>query len=157
MSRATMVGGFPLPPSYREFSREYGYGKVGGLVIVLSPAPAGPDSIIKNGERLRGFIQEAVSGKFLDPEPDGSLVWASQLYPWAASENGEYFVWRLEPPAPKFADGREYPIYCIGARMASIRYAARDVWELWSRLAGDDIRQILGSGYQPLPKTFKPL
>ncbi|WP_313218894.1 hypothetical protein [Stenotrophomonas sp.] len=85
--------GFRLPGSYCEFAATLGYGRFGGLAIIYSGVPAHPDSILVQGTRVKGFIKDAVDDDYFEFEPDGDDAIAGRLYPFAASENGEYFVW----------------------------------------------------------------
>lgn len=146
------VEGFTLPRSYCEFAATLGYGRFGGLVIIYSGVPEHPDSILIQGARVRGFINDAVADDYFEFEPDGDEAVAGRLYPFAASENGEYFVWDLNE---KRAD--EYSIYCVGARMAGLRYAAESLGELLEKLCSASIKNVMGPGYTPLLPTFEGL
>lgn len=95
-------------------------------------------------------MEEAVAEGYFEFEPDGRSSQVCDLFPFAASENGEYFVWDMR----ESNDG-EYPIYCISARMGGMKYAAADLFELLERLSGDAIREVMGPGYGPLPLVFE--
>lgn len=146
------IAGCKLPESYCEFAATLGYGRFGGLVIIYSGVPEHPDSIVVQGARVRGFISDAVADDYFEVEPDGDEVVAGRLYPFAASENGEYFAWDLNE---KRAD--EYSIYCVGARMAGLRYAAESLGELLEKLCSASIKDVMGPGYAPLLPTFEGL
>jgi len=148
---------FRFPGSYLDWARQYGYGRALGLLIMYAPSPMHPDSILIQGERVCAFIRMAMTGGYLDYTPDGSKELAEQLFPFAASENGEYFAWRLQVPTPAEAGRPEYPIYCLGPRMQSIRYGAGDLDNLLRRLTSAEVKDVLGPGYAPLPRTFQPL
>ncbi|HET7414660.1 MAG TPA: SMI1/KNR4 family protein, partial [Arthrobacter sp.] len=147
-----ILGNKRLPPSYETFMRRFGYGRLFGLLIVFPAENACPDSLAKQGEKVRGFILEALAEEYLEFEPDGSESMARSLYPFAMSENGEYFAWDTGS-----AENGEYPIYCIGSRMAGITYAASDMYELVNVLGSEQVKSVMGSGYAPLPATFDPL
>lgn len=146
------IAGCKLPESYCEFAATQGYGRFGGLVIIYSGVPEHPDSVLAQGARVKGFIDDATAEGWFEFGPDGDEVVASCLYPFAASENGEYFVWDLNE---KRAD--EYSIYCIGARMAGLRYAAESLGELLEKLCSASIKDVMGPGYTPLLPTFEGL
>lgn len=149
-ARAATVAGRCLPDSYCRFISSFGYGRFGRLLIIYSASADHPDSIFDQGLRVRGFIEEAVAEGYFEFEPDGRESQGPDLYPFAASENGEYFVWDMGD-----FKGGEYPIYCIGARMGGMRYAAADLYQLFERLSGDAIREVMGPGYSPLPSVFE--
>ncbi|WP_345784984.1 SMI1/KNR4 family protein [Stenotrophomonas sp.] len=146
------VEGFRLPGSYCEFAATFGYGRFGGLAIIYSGVPEHQDSILVQGARAKGFINDAVADDYFEFEPDGDNEIAARLYPFAASENGECFVWDLNE---KRAD--EYPIYCVGARMAGLRYAAKSLDQLLEKLCSGSIKDVMGPGYAPLLPTFEGL
>lgn len=146
-----LPGGFRLPNSYREFISRFGYGRLLGLFIVYTADPSQPDSLFSEGEKVRSFVREALQDEYFECEPDGSEALAGALFPFAMSENGEYLAWALSEE-----DEGEYPIYCLAARMAGTRYAGRDLVEVIDRLTGSGVKEILGTGYSPLPSTFEP-
>lgn len=146
------IAGCRLPESYCEFAATHGYGRIGGLVIIYSGVPEHPDSVLAQGARVKGFIDDAAAEGCFEFEPDGDEMIASGLYPFAASENGEYFVWDLNEKC-----GDEYSIYCIGARMAGLRYAAESMGELLEKLCSESIQDVMGPGYAPLLPTFEGL
>lgn len=149
---AIRILGHQLPASYRKFSAAFEYGRLGGLVIIYSGDPIHPDSVIIQGGRVKSFIDEAISEDYFEFRPASDERRIGNLYPFAASENGEYFAWDLNS-----GEEGEYLIYCIGARMAGLRYAARSLDELFDKLCGDSIRGVMGPGYKPLPRTFEGL
>lgn len=157
LTKAVIRSKYPFPQSYLDYSQAYGYGRALGLLIMYAANEDHPDSILIQGERVTGFVHMAIDGGYMEYEPDGSQEIAEQLFPFAMSENGEYFGWALNPESLKNNSRPEYPIYCIGSRMASMRFGAENLDTLFQRLTSNDVKGILGPGYSPLPKTFQPL
>jgi hypothetical protein len=124
---------------------------------MYAPSRDHPDSLLIQGEKVRGFIRSAIEGNYLDYEPDGSKELAGQLFPFAMGENGDYFAWHLQASEFGSNDRPEYPIYGLVPRMAAIRSVARDLDHLMRRLTSIEVKEALGSGYSPLPKTFERL
>lgn len=150
--QAVRLVGERVPQSFCRFASEFGYGRFGGLIIFYSGVAGHPDSLENQGVRVFGFIQEAIEEEYFEYDPDGDASMKGRLYPFAASENGEYFAWFMQ----EGVEG-EFPIYCIGARMAGMRYAAASVDDLIGKLCGEEIKSVMGPGYQPLPCTFEGL
>ena len=132
----------------------YGYGKTLGLLIIYPPQRNLGDSLFVQGRRVKGFIQTAIEEDYIEYGPDGSREIAEVLYPFAGSENGEYFAWLTGKTL--LSHPEEYPIYRIAAKMAGIKYATNSLDELLTSLCSPKVKNILGPGYSPLPATFQP-
>ena len=155
MKKASIDNNFSLPSSYKKFIDTLGFGRVLGILIIYVPIEDHAFSLFSQGERVRGFIRQAVDEEYMEYEPDGSKETVMNFYPFGESENGEYFCWSLEEmeSGPELV---EYKIYCVGARMSCVRYAADNLDELLARLCSQDVKQVLGPGYSPLNPTFEP-
>jgi len=143
--------GKKLPNSYVDFINKFGYGKSLGLILIYPAYREFGDSLREQSARISDFIRMAIDGDYIVYEPDGSPKIAKRLFPFAMSENGEYFAWDTGQGE------NEYPIYCISYRMGAIRYAAGNLYEFIEILSGDGIKMVMGSGYSPLPKIFEPI
>nr|WP_312709588.1 hypothetical protein [Stenotrophomonas sp.] len=122
------------------------------MAIIYSGVPEHQDSILVQGARAKGFINDTVADDYFEFEPDGDNEIAARLYPFAASENGECFAWDINEKR-----AGEYSIYCIGARMAGLRYAAESLGELLEKLCSGSIKDVMRSGYAPLLPRFDGL
>ncbi|MFT2710789.1 hypothetical protein [Clavibacter tessellarius] len=147
-----LPGGHGLPGSFKRFAAQFGYGRMCGLLIMYSSEPSHPDSVIHQGARVKGFIDQALHEDYLEFDPDGDEALAARLYPFAGSENGEYFAWDVRAGC-----GDEYEIYVIASRMAGITHAAHDLGDLLDKMTSMSIKEIMGPGYEPLPPTFEAL
>jgi len=144
-----MQSRYPLPQSYLDFAEACGYGRALGPIHHV-----GTD---ERSSRLLGRAKRqgsAIEGGYFEHGADGTPELAAQLFPFAMSENGEYLAWDLQPELVNGTNRPEYPIYCICARMAGLRYGGKDLDELMRRLTSDEVKS---AGYSPLPKTFQPL
>lgn len=142
--------GKKLPLSYINFINKFGYGRTLGLLLIYPSYEGFCDSLGQQTIRIKNFINEAIVEDFLEFEPDGTPEIAKRLFPFAMSENGEYFAWDIN------CDTEEYPIYCIATRMGGIKYVSKDLYELIDLLSSDKIKNVMGTGYKALPKTFEP-
>lgn len=147
-----LPGGRRLPPSYRDYAENLGYGLTCGLFLIYIPMGDHCDSLKVRSDVLASINREAVEGGFMDFAPDGSAELVLRLFPFAASENGDVLGWDME-------DSRngEYTIYKIGSRAYSVRQVGRSLHEFIECCLNERIQQIMGPGYSPLEPTFKPL
>ncbi|QTD94243.1 SMI1/KNR4 family protein [Burkholderia anthina] len=155
MEKTSFDNGFSLPSSYKKFINTLGFGRVLGILMIYVPIENHAFSLFSQGERVRGFLRQAVEEEYMEYEPDGSEEAVMNFYPFGESENGEYFCWSLAEMESR-PELVEYKIYCVGARMSCVRYAASNLDELLARLCSQDVKQILGPGYSPLNPTFEP-
>lgn len=110
----TFADGGGFPPSYRDFVRDLGWGRLFGLWLVYPPVLDGyadgwqARSRILT-ERLRATYLDGRAEDFdwmIEPEGDWSLV--DSLHVFAISENGDVLLWDTAA-----RDGRgEFPVYC---------------------------------------------
>ncbi len=94
-----------------------------------------------------------LSKAYFEFEPDGSPDLIERLIPFGISTNGHYFAW--DPGEPTGED--EFAIYAIGSKMLAVRRAGRDLNDFLSSCVNDGVKKILGPGYAPLPRTFRPM
>lgn len=148
-----------FPPSYQAFAREFGWGRLGQLLLLYVPLGDYVDSWLVRSPAIRQALlacyQDAdpAADSFLW-EPDGYPGLEQALLPFAKSENGQYLAWDTSHRRPD----QELPIYVIAARMAGLRYAGATLDEVVARcLHPHEVRRVLGPGYAPLPPTFDPL
>ena len=147
-----------FPPSYQAFARAFGWGRLGGLLLVYVPLGDYPDSWSVRSPAIRAALAEFYEAwDYDDPfalEPDGYPGLENTLLPFAMSENGEYLAWDTSKRAPD----KELPIYVIGARMGGLRYGGASLSEFMNNcLSESGVKQVLGPGYRPLSPTFEPL
>lgn len=147
-----------FPPSYQEFAREFGWGRFGGLFLIYVPLGDYPDSWPVRSPYIREamdeFYEEMEPADPFPLEPDGYPGLEKALLPFAMSENGEYLAWDTS----QRGSDKELPIYVLAARMGSLRYGGASLHEFVERcLSGQEVKQVLGPGYPPLPPTFEPL
>lgn len=144
---------FRFPLSYRYLMANYGYGLYMDLFILYPPEPGFPDSIHGRGARVKGFIDDAIREETLEYHPAGNADIAKTLYPFGASENGDYLAWQLDKA--QFAKSEEWPVWIVGPRMEGLTYGGRNILEFFSDAATDRVKEVMGPGYTPLPLSFK--
>jgi hypothetical protein len=147
-----------FPPSYQEFAKEFGWGRLGGLFLIYVPLGNYPDSWLVRSV----YIRQAMDAFYAEMEPDypffletdGYLGLERSLLPFAMSENGEYLAWDTSKRGPD----EELPIYVIASRMGGLRYGGANLNEFVERcLSEQAVKQVLGPSYPPLSPTFEPL
>lgn len=147
-----------FPPSYQAFAKEFGWGRLGGLLLIYVPLGDYPDSWLVRSSYMRqaldAFYAEMEPDYPFFLEPDGYLGLECSLLPFAMSENGEYLAWDTSKRGPD----EELPIYVIASRLGGLRYGGANLNEFVERcLSEQAIKQVLGPGYPPLLPTFEPL
>ncbi|WP_437624601.1 SMI1/KNR4 family protein [Sorangium sp. So ce1151] len=146
--------GVPLPPSFCDFARRFGYGRIFNLMILFIPMGNHCDSITVRGPSLVRFFHEEIDNKYFEYDPDGSPELARRLIPFGISEDGHFFAW--DPAEP--TGGGELMIYAIGSKMLAVRRAGRNLYELLHGITDARVKQILGPGYDPDEELlFEPL
>ncbi len=150
----------PLPPSYRRFAEQYGAGLTNGLMIVFMPFSSPAIDLVVRGRQLMKRTQLLLSG-FLedgatlggedclepyDEESQGVGPHYEELVFFARSENGESFAWWRRDGA--------YTFFSIDRACLSVRYGGSDLFEMIRRMQTLQVKQVLGSRYEPLPSTF---
>lgn len=149
--------GIRLPPSYRVFSKRYGYGLTGGLFMIYVPMDRTGTSwsspLPEMSAGLKRELQEAVDGKFFNFAPDGSADLVARLVPFAGSENGHILGW--DPGSPSSDDG-ELWIYVVGARKDYVHKAAPDLADFLERGLQENTGGVLPRASFSLDPTFEP-
>jgi len=145
-------GRLPLPKSYQDFARQFGYGKFGSIILIYVPME-GEDSLLIRREILRHVFDDGLAATLWEFEPDGSPELVQRLEPFGISENGHIFAW---DPMERTAE-EEFAIYAIGSKLLAVRRAADNLYDFIGRCLDDRVKAMLGPGYKPLPATFKPL
>jgi hypothetical protein len=145
--------GFELPPSYREFATHLGYGLLCNLFIVYIPMGKHGDSLEIRSRELTAMLKESMDEDLFEYEPDGAPELVERLIPFGISENGHTLTWD-----PDECDSTgECQIYVIGAKTLDVRRAAPNLANFVDRCLDSRVKAMIGSGYQPLPPTFKPI
>lgn len=148
-----------LPQSYRAFAKRYGGGVACGLVVLCSPAPGG--DLIARAQVLTARLRLRISYSLedgaelggvdcLEPYDDGSRGVAAryrELVVFANSINGEFFAW--------LPVGDTFIFYAIDRACLSVRFGGYDLCAMIRALQTEQVKDILGSGYTPLPSTFE--
>ena len=131
-----------LPPSYLEFTREVGFGRL--LELFLSYIPMGAsspfcDALEHRNAYWKKIFQEYVDLAIFDEDEEMELL--TNAEPFMISENGEVVFWDIR----KSQNG-EYPIYLV------------DFHEFITNLTSETTyKSILKFRTEPLPPTFEPL
>lgn len=153
LDTAVATVGVSLPPSYREFARRFGYGRIFNRLILYIPMGDHCDSLTVRSPGLARFFREGIEKEYFEYEPDGSPELVRRLIPFGISEDGHYFAW--DPAEP--TGGGELAVYAIGSKMLSVTRAAPNLYELLHGVTDARVKHILGPGYQPQQPVFTPL
>lgn len=153
LAAVSLRAGFELPASYCAFVQHYGYGLLGNRLLFFTPiTDYSDDELSLRSRALQVFFAECVADELFEYEPDGTPELIGELIPFGISEDGHYLAWRAtEPTAPN-----EYAIYVIGSKCLSVTRAADDLFQLLNGCFERSVKRILGPGYEPLPRTFRP-
>lgn len=146
-----------FPPSCQTFVKEFGWGRLGELFLIYVPLGDYPDSWqVRSPWIKEGMDEFYAEMEYDDPfelEPDGYVGLEKSLLPFAMSENGEYLAWDMSKRGPD----EELPIYVIASRLGGMRYGGANLDEFVGNcLSEHKVKQVLGTGYTPLPPTFEP-
>jgi len=152
LDKVRLSGRFRLPKSYRDFATQFGYGKLCSIVLIYIPME-GEDSLLVRRDTLREVFVDGLAENLWEFDPDGSPALVKRLEPFGISENGHIFAW--DPAEQTEAD--EFAIYAVGSKLLAIRRAADNLYDFVAGCLDDRVKTMLGSGYKPLPATFKPL
>ncbi|MES5100587.1 hypothetical protein ABUK73_20350 [Agrobacterium sp. BA1120] len=152
-----------LPPSYNIFARTFGYGTTNGLFVIEMPfSMFGNDGLLVRGVEIRDQVHSLVAEyredgieigdlDCLEPYDDESRDIASffdDLRFFGSSINGEYLCWRRDRDD-------SFKLHVIDRACFSIRFAGTSLIEFIRRTQTDDVKNLLGSGYEALPRTFE--
>ncbi len=142
-----------LPPSYLDFTREVGFGRL--LELFLSYIPMGAnspfcDALEHRNAYWKNIFQEYVDLAIFDEEEEMELLANAQ--PFMVSENGEVVFWDIR----KSQNG-EYPIYLVDFPVG-IYFVGNNFQEFITNLTSETTyKSILKFRTEPLPPTFEPL
>ncbi len=151
-----------LPPSYKTFAETFGCGTTNGLFVIEMPFNMfGHDGLVVRGDALHEQVHWLVDQLREDGAEVGDLDclepydeesqdvagFFDDLRFYGNSINGEYLCWRREHGAFKF--------YVIDRACLSIRFAGTSLIEFIRRTQTEDVKTLLGSGYEKLPRTFE--
>lgn len=101
LEQTVLPDGGPFPPSYVEFVRAAGWGRLFGLWLVYPPVLAGyadgwPGRTTRLTERFHeSYADGRTEGYDWMVEPDGDWPLAERLQVFAWSENGDALLWEL--------------------------------------------------------------
>lgn len=152
-----------LPPSYKMFAETFGYGTTNGFFVIEMPfSMFGNDGLLIRGLELRDQVHSFVHGlredgyevgdrDCLEPyDAEGRDIadFFDDLCFYGNSINGDYLCWRRDQ------DG-SYRFYVIDRACLSIRFAGTSLIEFIRRTQTYDIKTLLGTGYDALPRTFE--
>jgi hypothetical protein len=144
--------GFKLPASYRQYAMQFGYGKLGSLLLIYIPME-GEDTLSIRNRVLAGVFEDGLEEDLWEFEPDGSPELVRRLEPFGISENGDTLAWDPKQPTGP----HEYAIHVVGSKLLGITRAADNLYDFVARCLDDRVKSMLGAGYKPLPPTFKPI
>ena len=144
-----------LPPSYLEFTREVGFGRLLGLFLSYIPMGANSpfcDSLEHRIAYWKNIFQEYVDLAIFDEDEDEEMELLANAEPFMVSENGEVVFWDIR----KSQNG-EYPIYLVDFPVG-IYFAGNNFQEFITNLTSETTyKSILKFHTEPLLPTFKPL
>ena len=142
-----------LPPSYLEFTREVGFGRLLGLFLSYIPMGANSpfcDALEHRNAYWKKIFQEYVDLAIFDEDEEMELL--ANAEPFMVSENGEVVFWDIR----KSQNG-EYPIYLVDFPVG-IYFTGNNFQEFITNLTSETTYQsILKFRTEPLPPTFEPL
>ena len=142
-----------LPPSYLEFTREVGFGRLLGLFLSYIPMGANSpfcDALEHRNAYWKKIFQEYVDLAIFDEDEEMELLANAQ--PFMASENGEVVFWDVR----KYQNV-EYPIYLLDFSVG-IYFAGNNFQEFITNLTSETTyKSILKFHTEPLLPTFEPL
>lgn len=162
--------GFRLPPSYRTFCQELGFGLLGGIVYLEPPLNV---TYAGSGQPFRGLLesgpfQNAELGRFVRESeasgltlgdgfldqgafvPEAGLIDALRYF--GRSDIGHLFFWDSRQATPGAA--RELPIYGM-LEYEEIYPIADDLGGFLQRLFAPDNSGVFGEAQDPLPQEFQ--
>ena len=153
------VGG--LPPSYRSFAETYGSGLTNGLILIFMPFRCGAGTFEHQGGGLTDVLNEFIAGLIaegdrpgdpdcLEPYDEESVGVAAryrELVFFARSENGQAFCW--------LRTGQRYAFYTLDRAFLSLRYGGENLLAMLADMQSSKVKQLLGTGYEPLPSIFE--
>ena len=152
-----------LPPSYKTFAETFGYGTTNGLLIIEMPFDMfGHGGLVVRKDALHEQVHWLVDQLREDGAEVGDLDclepydeesrdvarFFDDLRFYGNSINGEFLCWWPDK------DGA-FKFYVIDRACLSIRFAGTSLIEFIRRTQTDDVKTLLGSGYEKLPSTFE--
>ncbi|MGV1873905.1 SMI1/KNR4 family protein [Agrobacterium rosae] len=152
-----------LPPSYKAFAETFGYGTTNGLFVIEMPFNMfGSDGLLVRGRVLHEQVHWLVDQLLedgcgvgdpdcLEPYDEESCdiaIFFEDLRFYGNSINGQYLGWRRDQ------DG-SFKFYVIDRACLSIRFVGTSLIEFIRRTQTDEVKTLLGSGYDALPSTFE--
>jgi hypothetical protein len=153
----------PLPECYRRFAATFGYGTTNGLFVIEMPFAMTPDSgLMARGNFLREQVRWLVDTSIedgaeigdedcLEPHDEESgdvAAFFDRLQFFGKSLNGDYLCWRA-------LDDGTFRFHVIDRACLSIRSAGGSLIEFIRRSQTDEVKALLGTGYERLPRTFE--
>lgn len=113
----------------------------------------GDDFLCLRSKELCAFFAFAVQQELFEYEPHGSKALIPHLLPFGTSEDGHVLAWHDQ----ESTELNEAAIYVVGSKYLSVTRAADSLYDFVSQCFDHRVKTILGSGYSPLPPTFRPL
>ncbi|MDF2383832.1 SMI1/KNR4 family protein [Nostoc ellipsosporum NOK] len=147
---------FPLPPSYRQYAKELGYGLLCNQFIIYipfdEPDSEHPDALAIQNEVIKDTFEDYLDSgiQLFEDEKNVELIRAAE--PFGISENGHFLFWDTREQD----ENGEYPIYLANFPVGLFP-AGNNLREFIEKVTNvDTVRSVLKFSAQPLPKTFEP-
>jgi hypothetical protein len=149
---ASVELGISVPNSYALFCRTYGRGEVDNLVYIFVPTQTVPDHIGNMTEGLAATIRDDVEADLAVYFPHGSEDLARRLVPFGSTSNGHILAWDPEDDVDT-----EHAIYVVAEGSLSFVKAGYGLDQFLDSIFSDDVKRVLGPGYEPRRPVFRPL
>ncbi|MGG4203375.1 hypothetical protein ABEW60_03445 [Paenibacillus jamilae] len=150
--------GMGFPPSYIDYAKTLGYGRLCGLWNIHIPLGDHPDSWLHRYHNWRAWFDDLLESEEVLQEaalePDGFPELLEHAVPFASSEGNDLLIWDIQSPDER----GEFPIYALNLRTwGNFRYAAPDLYSLFEALVDEErVKSVLGTECTPFPYTFEP-
>ncbi|WP_090737911.1 hypothetical protein [Paenibacillus sp. Mc5Re-14] len=147
-----------FPPSYIDYVKTLGYGRLCGVWNIHIPLGDHPDSWLHRYHDWRAWFDDVLESEEVLQEaalePDGFPQLLEHAVPFASSEEDDLLVWDIQSPDKR----GEFPIYALNLRTwGNFRYAAPDLYSFVEALLDRErVKSILGTHRTPFPYTFEP-
>ncbi len=145
--------GSSLPPSYKTFCLELGYGRLCKLFLIYIPLKkAHVDAWQVQNKDLKGLFQSYLNPPLYSiASQEGAIKLIETAEPFAMSENGEFLFWDISNP---LSNG-EFPIYFTDFSNG-VHFAGNSLLEFINIVTHPDkFKSVLKFYQRPLEKCFE--